>query len=160
MAGRCARYGELEPATIARQAHQAEAGKKLTWIARMARSGADNGVVSALRESAWIPLPRDTNEGIASMGKHRRTSHVARYVQAVQANGLIKAPQNVSLGRATGGVVALALVLGGIGAEAAAASTHGGDDHVNAGQPVGSGRIGTSHSLASPDVVSQRPWMY
>jgi hypothetical protein len=125
----------------------------------MARSGADNGIVFALRESARIPLPRATNEGIGSMGKHRRTSHVTRCVRTVQAKGLIKAPQNVSLGRATGGMVALALVLGGVGAEAAAASTHGGD-HANAGQPGGTSRIGTSHTLASPDGVSQRPWMY
>jgi hypothetical protein len=80
-------------------------------------------------------------------------------MRTVQATSLIKTPQNVSLGRATGGMVALALVLGGVGAEAAAASTHGGD-HANAGQAAGSGRIGTSHSLASPDGVSQRPWMY
>jgi hypothetical protein len=94
------------------------------------------------------------------MGKHRRTSHVTRCVQAVQAKGLIKAPQNVSLGRATGGAVALALVLGGLGAEAAAASTHVGGDHANAGQTANGGRVGTSHALASPNGVSQRPWMY
>ena len=94
------------------------------------------------------------------MGKHRRTSHVARHVQTVQAKGLIKTSQMVPLGRATGGVVALTLVLGGLGAEAAAASTHGGSDHINAGQHVNSGHIGASHSLARPDVVSQRPWMY
>ena len=94
------------------------------------------------------------------MGKHRRPSHASRYVRAVHDKGLIKAPQNVSLGRATGGVVALTLVLGGLGAEAAAASTHSVGDHVNAGQNVRDGRTGTSHALASPNPISQRPWMY
>jgi hypothetical protein len=93
------------------------------------------------------------------MGKHRRPSHVAKYVQAVHGESLMKAPQNVSLGRMTGGVVALTLVLGALGAEAAAASTIGGD-HNGAGQPVGGGHVGTSHQLASPDVGSPRPWMY
>jgi|HubBroStandDraft_1064217.scaffolds.fasta_scaffold417532_1 hypothetical protein len=93
------------------------------------------------------------------MGKHRRPSHVARYVHAVHGDGLIKAPQNVSLGRMTGGVVALTLVLGGLGAEAAAASTHG-VDHNGARQPVGSGHVGTSHQLADPAVGTPRPWMY
>lgn len=104
-------------------------------------------------------MPGDINEGIASMGKHRRPSHAVRYVRTVQAKSLIKAPQNVSLGRATGGVVALTLVLGGLGAEAAAASTHG-SDHINAGQSVRDGHVGMSHSLASPGPVSGRPWMY
>lgn len=93
------------------------------------------------------------------MGKHRRTSHVARRVRAVQGEGLIKAPQNVSLGRMTGGAVALALVLGGIGAEAAA-SAHGGSDQIGAGQRAGEGHVGASHQLAGPNVISQRPWMY
>lgn len=98
-------------------------------------------------------------KGMASMGRHRRTSYVARCVRAVQGEELIKASQNVSLGRMAGGVVALTLVLGGLGTEAAAASTHGGDQ-VGAGHPVDGGHVGTSHQLASPGIVSQRPWMY
>jgi hypothetical protein len=112
-----------------------------------------------LREAARIPLSGDTNEGIAEMGKHRRPSHVAKYVHAVHGDGSIKAPQNASLGRMTGGVVALTLVLGGLGTEAAAAATHGGDQ-AGAGQRVSGDHIGTTHQLASAGHVSQGPWMY
>jgi hypothetical protein len=94
------------------------------------------------------------------MGKHRRPSHAARYVRTVHAAGLIKEPQSVSLGRVTGGVVALTLVLGGLGAEAAAASTHGAGDHVGTGHALGRGHVGASHELASSDSTSGRPWMY
>jgi hypothetical protein len=113
-----------------------------------------------LRESARIPPSGDTTEGIASMGKHRRTSHAAKYVRAVHAEGLIKTPQNVSLGRVTGSAVALALVLGGVGAEAASAATTHGGDHVGAGKSVRGHHVGTSHLLVSTNAVSQRPWMY
>jgi hypothetical protein len=93
------------------------------------------------------------------MGKHRRTSQAAWYVRAVHGEGLTKAPQNVSLGRMTGGMVALAIVLGGLGAEAAAAA-HVGGEHNGAGQKTGSGSVGASRQLADPGVVGQRPWMY
>jgi len=95
------------------------------------------------------------------MGKHRRTSRVARYLQTVPAHGVIKVPQSDSLGRATLGVAALALVVGSLGAEAAAVSSHGAGELVGAGQQAVSGHAGPSYHLASAgSTISQRPWMY
>jgi hypothetical protein len=85
------------------------------------------------------------------MSKHKRTSHIARYVRAVQGEGLIKAAQRVSLGLVTGGMVAMALVLG---AQAAPASTHGSSHHAVADQTC---RPWMYHC---PATVSNRPWMY
>jgi hypothetical protein len=60
----------------------------------------------------------------------------------------------------TGGAVALALILGGLGTEAAAASTHS-VDHAGTGQRVGSDHARASQQLASSDTTSPpRPWMY
>jgi hypothetical protein len=73
------------------------------------------------------------------MRKDKRTPHAARDTQSAE---LINARENVSLGRviglASGGMVAAALVLGGLGVTAAEASTH----------------------ASSGQTVSQRPWMY
>jgi hypothetical protein len=62
-------------------------------------------------------------------------------------------------------MVALALVLGGIGTEAAAATAHGDVNHAGAGQPGvdqhgADGHTGATHLLASSGSTSQRPWMY
>lgn len=93
------------------------------------------------------------------MGKHRRTPHVFSPARAISGKGVTTAPQTDSLGRATRGIAVLALVLGSLGAEAAAVSGFGAD-HVGARQPLGGSRIGADSQLTSSGRISQRPWMY
>lgn len=94
------------------------------------------------------------------MGKHRRAPHAVMRVPTAAAEALTQASQNESLGRAARGIAVLALVVGSLGAEAAAASGHGGHDHVGAAQPVGTSHIGGSYQLTSSGGISHRPWMY
>jgi hypothetical protein len=94
------------------------------------------------------------------MGKHRRTSHAAMHVPFVQAKDPARPPQSDSLGRTTRGLVALTLVLGGLGAEAAAVAAHGGGDHAAAGQRTTYGHASTTYHLTSSGGTTGSPWMY
>jgi hypothetical protein len=82
------------------------------------------------------------------MKAHNWPPNVTIPAQSTSAESLTAAPQAYPLGRATRGVIVLAILLGGIGAEAA----------------VASGTVSVNHSGASPAantaLSTQRPWMY
>ena len=68
------------------------------------------------------------------------------------------ATRNNPPGRAARGILILALVLGGLGAEAAATSGHGAGDHASAHHTAGNLRPGASAYLTSSGHTN--PWMY
>lgn len=61
-------------------------------------------------------------------------------------------------GRAARGILILALVLGGLGAEVAATSGHGTGDHASAPHTAGNTSVGASAYLTS--YSHSNPWMY
>jgi hypothetical protein len=69
-------------------------------------------------------------------------------------------PRTGLLGRTARAMVILALVLGILIADAAAASGHGSGGHARAHQPAGSVRLEANSHLTSSGVISERPWMY
>jgi hypothetical protein len=71
--------------------------------------------------------------------------------RTVPAEGLTAATRTDALGRGARGIAILALVLGSIGAGAAATSGYGSSGHASAHQPAANIHLG--HLMA-------RPWMY
>jgi hypothetical protein len=63
-------------------------------------------------------------------------------------------------GRAARGILILALVLGGLGAEAAAIPGHGTGDHASAHRTASNIRLETSAHLTSSGHAIRNPWMY
>jgi hypothetical protein len=63
-------------------------------------------------------------------------------------------------GRAARGILILALVLGGLGAEGAIASGHGTGDHASAHYAAGNNRPGASAYLTSSGHARFNAWMY
>ena len=92
--------------------------------------------------------------------KRRCVPYVAMHARTVPVEGSMPGPRTDPRGRATRTVVIMALVLGGLGANAVAASDYGSSDHAGAHQPAGNIRVGASSYLTSPVHVSDRPWMY
>ena len=64
------------------------------------------------------------------------------------------------LAQATRGILVLALVLGSLGADAAASSGPGSADHTSAHQPSGDIRLALSVQPINPRRTSPDPWMY
>jgi hypothetical protein len=77
--------------------------------------------------------------------------------RAVPVEGKAEAPRTDPLVRTAHGILILALVLGCLGADAAAG--HGGG-HATALQPGGSIRVGTSVEAKNHRHITNRPWMY
>jgi hypothetical protein len=102
------------------------------------------------------------------MKVHRRVPYApmhARTAPAPAIDGTVPAGtvttgtgRTNSLGRAGRGVIIMAFALGSIGAEAGALSAHG--DLASGHQPTGSVRLDAHASQVSPQILSQRPWMY
>jgi|HubBroStandDraft_1064217.scaffolds.fasta_scaffold243921_2 hypothetical protein len=86
--------------------------------------------------------------------------YVAMHARTVPVEGSTLVPRTDPRGRATRGMVIMALVLGSLGANAMAASGYGSGDHTGAQQPAGHIRLGASSYVASSVLVSDRPWMY
>jgi hypothetical protein len=95
------------------------------------------------------------DEGIILMKTHRQTLHVAKHARTAPADGVTEAQRTDPLVRTARRILILALVLGSIGAEAAASSGFAGTDHTSANQP-------TNHvQLTSAATMSvHSPWMY
>lgn len=93
------------------------------------------------------------------MKTHSWTLHVDTQSRTAPAEGRMAALRNDPLGRTTRGVLILALVIGGLGAEAAAISGHGSEGHAS-NHPAGKARVGTSVYLKTHSHVTNRPWMY
>jgi hypothetical protein len=94
------------------------------------------------------------------MKTHKWIPHVVMQARTVPVEGLTGALRTDPLGRAARGIVILALVLGGLGADAAATSGYGSGDHASAHQPTGNIRLGANSYLISRDHITGRPWMY
>ena len=62
--------------------------------------------------------------------------------------------------RAARGILILALVLGGLGAEGAVTPGHGTGDQASAHVAAGSNRLGASAYLTSSGHAIAHPWMY
>lgn len=92
--------------------------------------------------------------------KRRCTPYVAMHARTVPADQSVLVPRTDPRSRATRGMVITALVLGSLGASAAAASGYGIGDHAGAHQPAGNIRLGASSPVSSSVLVNDRPWMY
>ncbi len=93
--------------------------------------------------------------------KRMGTPYAAMHARTVPVEGSILVPRTDPRGRATRGMVIMALVLGGLGANAVVASGYGTSDHAGAHQPAANIRLGASSYVTSPvHVVSDRPLMY
>ena len=90
------------------------------------------------------------------MKAHRWIQPVGVHVRTVPAEGLAGAPRTDPLVRTARGMVILALVLGGLGAEAAASPGHVSADHANGHQQTGNIRLMASATLH----IANRPWIY
>jgi len=86
------------------------------------------------------------------MAKHRRILHEVAQPRIVPTEGVAGAVQTDPLVRTARGITILALVLGGLGAGAAASSGHSGADHARTHQPAGN-----THLAAAK---GSRPWLY
>ena len=115
----------------------------------------DNGVVSLLRDPADSTI-QVTDEGIFPMKAHRWILPVAIQTRTVPVEGLPGALRTDPLLRAARGTVILALVLGSLGADAAASSGYGSADHASARKPAANISLAASASSR----VTNRPWMY
>jgi hypothetical protein len=125
-------------------------------LARMADPGADNGVVFFQGICAG-PTVSVTDEGITPMKTQRYVPMHARTIPADGPTGALRTDPPV---RAVRGFVILALVLGGLGADAAATSGYGSSDHASAHQPAGNISLGAGSYALSPRHITGRPWMY
>lgn len=77
--------------------------------------------------------------------------YVAKHARTVPAVELTEAPRANTLSRGARGVVGMALVIGGLGAAAAAPSVFHADSHASAYRQA---------SSVGPAPMSHRPWMY
>lgn len=87
------------------------------------------------------------------MKTHRRVRYVAMHARTVPFEGLPETPRTDPMVRTARGILVLALALGSLGAEAAAAG-HGSTDHASSHQPTGNTRLTASTHAAS------KPWIY
>jgi len=90
------------------------------------------------------------------MKAHRWTQHVAKHARTVPAESLAEAPRTDPLARTARGMVILSLVIGGLGAAAAASPGHVSADHANGHQQTGDIRLMASTVLHT----ANRPWIY
>ena len=114
---------------------------------RMPHAEMDIGVVFFYEILQTLAI-KVTDEGIIPMTTHRRILHEVIPAQTVHAGGSTGAVRTDPLVRTARGITILALVLGGLGAGAAASSGHSSAD-----QPAGN-----THLAAGS--MSSRPWMY
>jgi hypothetical protein len=89
------------------------------------------------------------------MKTHRRVRHIAMHARTVPVGGLPETPRTDPMVRTTRGILILALLLGGLGAEATELSGHGSAGHASAHQLAGKIRL-----TASTSHISNRPWIY
>jgi hypothetical protein len=94
------------------------------------------------------------------MNTQRWILHAAPQERTVQIEGRTGALRADPLGRTARGILILALVLGSLGAEAMALSSHDTSDHTRALQPVGSIHVGENAHLVKNKHFINRPWMY
>jgi hypothetical protein len=94
------------------------------------------------------------------MKTHRWILHVTIPARTVTADGSSGALRTRPLiWAATRGILILAIVLGGLGAEAAASSGHSGD-HAGPHRQVGEIRYATSSYAVGSGYIKNGPWMY
>ena len=94
-------------------------------------------------------------KGIFQMTTHRRILHDVIPARTIPVEGLPGALRTDPLARAARGILILSLVLGSLGADAAASSAHGSADHASTRQPAGNIRL-----TASSGHIAGKPWMY
>ncbi len=94
------------------------------------------------------------------MKNHRWILHVVTQAQTVPAEVTPGAPRNDPLVRTARGMLILALLLGSLGADAAASSAVGSVGHANGHQPAGTISLAASASAISSVRISNMPWMY
>jgi hypothetical protein len=94
------------------------------------------------------------------MKTHQWILPVAMQAQIGPTESPIGATRTDPPGRAARGVLILALVLGGLGTEAAAMSGHGTGNHVSAHHAAGNIRPADRAYLASSSHAIRHPWMY
>jgi len=87
------------------------------------------------------------------MKTRKRIPHVAKHARTVPVEGLAGAPRTDPLARTARGIFILTLVLGSIGADAAASSGSSSADHAGTHQPASNIRLTAAGHTASP-------WMY
>lgn len=93
------------------------------------------------------------------MKTHRWILHVAIQARTVPVDGLPGALRTGPLVWAVRGILLLAVVLGSLGADAAASSGYGSGDRASAHQPAGNMRLAASAYPISSG-YKDAPWMY
>jgi hypothetical protein len=97
------------------------------------------------------------------MKTHRWIPHVVTQTPTVQVGALTGAQRTDPLVQAARRILILALVLGSLGADAAALSGYASADHANTHQPAGNISLAASTSpirtSTGPGSISS-PWMY
>lgn len=93
------------------------------------------------------------------MNTQRWILHAVPQARTVHIEGKTGALRADPLGRTARGILILALVLGSLGAEAIALSSHNTSDHTRALQPMGSIHVGQNAHPGKKHHIN-RPWMY
>jgi hypothetical protein len=124
----------------------------------MPHGKADDGVDFLIRDPAGSAL-EVTDEGTNPMKTHRQTLHVAKHARTVPAEGPNGAPRNVSLVRATRGILILAFALGSLGTDVAISAGYGTADHVTDHPSVDNVRL-ASHVSTATSRISNVAWIY
>jgi hypothetical protein len=120
----------------------------------MSHPGPESGVVSSLGEFA-DSAHQVTDERIIPVGKHRRVPHASVQPRTVSLEEFPEGPRSDPPAQAARGILILALVLGGLGAGAAASSGYGSADHAGPARSAGDIHLAASSSHAIP-----MGWMY
>jgi hypothetical protein len=97
------------------------------------------------------------------MKTHRWIPHVVTQERAVPVEALTGAQRTDPLAQAGRRILILALVLGSLGADAAALAGYASADHANAHQPAGNISLAASSSPIRTSTGSgsiSSPWMY
>jgi len=101
-----------------------------------------------------------TDERIILVSKHRRVPHAFVQARAVPFEEFPEGPRTDPLAQAVRGILILALVVGSLGADAAASSGPGSADHASAHQPAGDIRLAASAYPIGSSHMVPATWMY
>lgn len=94
------------------------------------------------------------------MKTHKRIRPVVMQARIGPAESPADVPLTEPPGRAARGILVLALVLGGLGAEGAVTPAHGTSGQASAHYAAGNNGLGTRTYLASSGHAIPHPWMY
>ncbi len=101
-----------------------------------------------------------TDEGIVPMKTHKWIPHVVMQARIVPVETSPVTPRTDPLVHTARGILILALVLGSLGADAAASSGYGSVGHASASQPAGNIRLAVSAYTKSSGDMIPASWMY